>query len=156
MDFDQCYLLVQVAGWGGKLRNFGVNDMWIQTVFPSHLFVQAICFPEYCFPGLQNQHNGGGIFHPWEALTLTLILCLPLWLWVFALSSSDAKSLASCDGAGAGSNLGSRVLGEVETRHPWVPGKGGHSRIVPSKAVCLNPGGFGEEFYNNGSEAGCW
>ena len=72
MDFDQCYLLVQVAGWGGKLRNFGVNDMWIQTVFPSHLFVQAICFPEYCFPGLQNQHNGGGIFHPWEALTLNL------------------------------------------------------------------------------------
>ena len=36
-----------------------------------------------------------------------------------------------------------------------VPGKGGHSRVVPSKAVCLNPGGLGEELYNNGSGVSC-
>ena len=43
---------------------------------------------------------------------------------------------------------------EAETSHLCVPGKGGHSGVVPSTAMCLNPGGFGEDFYNNGSRVG--
>ena len=55
----------------------------------------------------------------------------------------------------AKSNLGDRVLGEVE-KHSFIalPGKGRHSRLPPSKTVCPHPGGFGEEFYSNGSRVG--
>ena len=51
----------------------------------------------------------------------------------------------------AESNLRDRVLGEVE-KNSFIalPGKGGHSGLVPQK-LCPNPGGFGEEFYSNGS-----
>ena len=56
---------------------------------------------------------------------------------------------------GAESNLGDRVLGEVEKKSfIALPGKGGHSGLVPSKTVCPNPGGFGEEFYSSGLRAG--
>ena len=56
---------------------------------------------------------------------------------------------------GATSNLGDRVLGEVEKKSfIALPGRGGHSRLMPSKTVCPNPGGFGEEFYSNGSRVG--
>ena len=34
-----------------------------------------------------------------------------------------------------------------------LPGKGGHSRLLPLKTVS-HPGGFGKEFYSNGSRAG--
>ena len=46
-------------------------------------------------------------------------------------------------------------MGEVE-KNSFIAltGKGGHSRLVPSKTVCPNLGGFGEEFYSNGSRAG--
>lgn len=87
------------------------------------------------------------------------------WPWTYSLPPSLTLSFCPfslwCQKlgllcTGAGSNFGSRVLGEVETWHLWVPGKGGHSRVVPSKAGCLNPGGLGEEFYNNGSGVSCW
>ena len=51
--------------------------------------------------------------------------------------------------------ISDRVLGEVEKDSFVVlPGKRGHSRLLPSKTVCPNPGGFGEEFYSNGSKVG--
>ena len=54
----------------------------------------------------------------------------------------------------AESNLGDRILGEGE-KNSFIalPGKGGHSGLVPLKTVCPNLGGFGEEFYSNGSKA---
>ena len=53
----------------------------------------------------------------------------------------------------AKSNL--RVLGEVE-KNSFIalPGKRGHSGLVPLKTVCPKPGGFDEEFYNNSSRVG--
>ena len=49
-------------------------------------------------------------------------------------------------------NLGDTVLGEVEKNiFTALPGKRGHSRLVPLKTACPNPGGFGEEFYISGS-----
>lgn len=55
---------------------------------------------------------------------------------------------------GAESNLIDRVLGEVE-KNSFIalPSKGGHSGPVSFKTVCPNLGGFGEEFYSNGSRA---
>ena len=41
-------------------------------------------------------------------------------------------------------NLGDRAL----------PGRRGHSGLLPSKILCPNPGGYGEEFYSNGSRSG--
>ena len=57
---------------------------------------------------------------------------------------------------GAESNPRDRVLGEVE-KNSFIalPGKRGCSGLMPSKTVCPNPGGFGEEFYSNGSRQGC-
>ena len=48
---------------------------------------------------------------------------------------------------GAKSNLRNRVLGEVE-KNSFIalPGKGGHSRLLPLKTVCPNLGGITEEF----------
>ena len=41
-------------------------------------------------------------------------------------------------------NLGDRVLGEVEKNNfIALPGKEGHSGLVPLKIVCPNLGGFG-------------
>ena len=55
----------------------------------------------------------------------------------------------------AKSNLRDRVLGEAEkSSFIALPDKWGHSRLLPQKTVCPNPGGFDEEFYNNGSRAG--
>ena len=52
---------------------------------------------------------------------------------------------------GTKSNLRDRILGEVEKNSIIaLPGKGGHSGLVPWKTVCPNPGGFGEEFYSSG------
>ena len=49
----------------------------------------------------------------------------------------------------AESNLTDRVLGEVE-KNSFIalPGKGGHSGLMPSKTVCPNP------IYSNGSRVG--
>ena len=56
---------------------------------------------------------------------------------------------------GAESNLGDRVLGEVENNSfIGLPGKGEHRGFLPLKTVCPNPGGFGEEFYSNSSRMG--
>ena len=54
---------------------------------------------------------------------------------------------------GARSNLGDGVLGEVE-KNSFIalPGKGGHSGLVPLDTPSL--GGFGEEFDSHGSRAG--
>ena len=55
----------------------------------------------------------------------------------------------------AKSNLGDRVLGEVE-KNSFIalPGKGGHSRLLPQNTVCPNLGGLDEEFYSSGSRVG--
>ena len=48
---------------------------------------------------------------------------------------------------GAESTLRDRVLGEVEkNRFIALPGKGVYSGFLPGKTMCLNLGGFGEEF----------
>ena len=66
-------------------------------------------------------------------------------------SRSDAESSASLY-TGAESNLGGRVLGEVEKdSFITLPGKGG---LLPGKTMCPNLGGFDEGFYNNGSKVG--
>ena len=53
---------------------------------------------------------------------------------------------------GAESNLGDRVLGEVEKdTFIALPGKGGHSGLMTRKTVCPNPGRFGEGFWFNGA-----
>ena len=68
----------------------------------------------------------------------------------------DAESSASLY-TGAKSNLGDRVLGEVEKdSFITLPGKGGYSGLLPRKSMCPNPGGFDEEFYDNSSQGwGC-
>ena len=67
---------------------------------------------------------------------------------------SDAESSVSLC-TGAKSNLRDRVLGEVEKESfIALPDKGGHRRLLPSKTVCTNPGGFDEGFYSNGSRVG--
>ena len=55
----------------------------------------------------------------------------------------------------AESNLRDRVWGEVE-KNSFIalPGKEGHSRLLPLKTVCPHPGGFVEEFYSDGSRVG--
>ena len=52
-------------------------------------------------------------------------------------------------------NLGDRVWGEVE-KNSFIalPGKRGHSGLLPQKTMCPNPGGFEEEFYSSGSRVG--
>ena len=53
---------------------------------------------------------------------------------------------------GAKSNLRDRIWGEVQ-KNSFIalPGKGGHSGLLPSQTMCSNPGEFGEEFYGKGS-----
>ena len=53
--------------------------------------------------------------------------------------------------------ISERVLGEVE-KNSFIalPGKGGHSGFLPQKTMCLNPGGFDEEFYSNSSRVVLW
>ena len=56
---------------------------------------------------------------------------------------------------GVESNLRDRVLGEVEKNSfIGLPGKERHSRLLLSKIMCSNLGGFGEEFYSNHSRVG--
>ena len=51
-------------------------------------------------------------------------------------------------------NLRGRFLSEVyKNSFIALPGKGGHSGLLPLKMVCPNLGGFGKEFYSNGSRA---
>ena len=45
----------------------------------------------------------------------------------------------------AESNLGDRVLGEVENSFIALPGKGRHSRLLPQKTMRPYMRGFGEE-----------
>ena len=53
---------------------------------------------------------------------------------------------------GAESSLRDRVLGEVEKdSFIGLPGKGRHRRLLLSKTMCSNLGGFGKEFYSNHS-----
>ena len=48
-----------------------------------------------------------------------------------------------------------RVLGGVEKdSFIALPGKGGHSGLLPWKTMCPNPGEFSEEFYGKGSRLG--
>lgn len=49
--------------------------------------------------------------------------------------------------------LNLRILGDVKKDgFISLPGKGGHSRPMPSKTVFPNPGGSAEELYSNGSK----
>ena len=70
--------------------------------------------------------------------------------WKDFLSQSDAKISTLCTGVQL--NLGDRVLGKVE-KSDFIAllGKRGHNGLMPLKTVCLNLGGFGEEFYSSGS-----
>ena len=53
---------------------------------------------------------------------------------------------------GIESSLKNRVLGAVhKNSFIGLPGNRGHNRLVPSKIVRSNPGGFGKEFYSNSS-----
>ena len=63
------------------------------------------------------------------------------------------KTPALCTGAEL--NLGHRVLDEVE-KNSFIalPGKGGHRWLMCSKLCVPTWGGFGEEFYSNGSRVG--
>ena len=56
---------------------------------------------------------------------------------------------------GAELYLRDRVLGEAE-KNSFIalPGRGRDSRLLPSKTVGPNPGGFSEEFYSYGSRPG--
>ena len=55
---------------------------------------------------------------------------------------------------GAELNLRDGVLGEVaKNSFIALPGKGGHSRLMPRKTVHPNLGEFGEEFYSKCSRA---
>ena len=48
-------------------------------------------------------------------------------------------------------NPGDRALGKVEKNSLIsLPGEGGHNRLSPEK-MCPNWGGFGEDFYSNGT-----
>ena len=52
-------------------------------------------------------------------------------------------------------NLGDRILGKVgKSNFIALLGKRGHNGFMPLKTVCLNLGGFGEEFYSSSSRAG--
>ena len=53
------------------------------------------------------------------------------------------------------SNLRDRVFGEVE-KNSFIalPGKGGHSRLVPLKIMCHRLRGFGKEFHSKRSRVG--
>ena len=63
------------------------------------------------------------------------------------------KTLPLC--TGVKSNLGDRVLGEVEKiSFIALPGKGGHRRLIPFKTCVSIQGGFGEEFHSNCSRVG--
>ena len=56
----------------------------------------------------------------------------------------------------AGSNLRDRVLGDVEKNNfIALPGKGGHSRLLPLKLCVPILGIFGEDFYSCGQVLGC-
>ena len=63
------------------------------------------------------------------------------------------KALSLC--SGAKSNFRDRVLGEVE-KNSFIalPGKGGHSRLVPLKIMCHRLRGFGKEFHSKRSRVG--
>ena len=52
-------------------------------------------------------------------------------------------------------NLRDRVLGEEE-KNSFIalPGKQGHSGLLPQNVMCPNPGESGDEFYGNGSRVG--
>ena len=65
------------------------------------------------------------------------------------LSQTDAKISTLCTGIQL--NLGDRILGKVgKSNFIALLGKRGHNGFMPLKTVCLNLGGFGEEFYSSG------
>ena len=66
---------------------------------------------------------------------------------------NDAETWPLCTGAEL--NLGDKVLGEIE-KNSFValPGKRGHSRLLPSK-LCVPTQGNLVEFYINCSRVSC-
>ena len=54
-------------------------------------------------------------------------------------------------------NLADRILGEVE-KNSFIalPGKGGHSGLLPSKTVCPHPGDLVRSFIAIVQGWGCW
>ena len=73
--------------------------------------------------------------------------------WPLILVDLMLKAQPLC--TGAESNLGDRVLGEVEENSfIALSGKGGHRGSCSEKSMYPNPGGFDEEFYSSGSKVG--
>ena len=71
------------------------------------------------------------------------------WLSQFA---ALVKTWLLCSNAEL--NIGDRILGEGERNSfTALPGKGGHTGLMPSKPCVPNLGMFGE-FYSSGSMAG--
>ena len=72
------------------------------------------------------------------------------YYYTYSRKNNAAENSASLF-TSAESNLRDRVLGEVEKdSFTGLPGKGRHSRLLLSKSMCPNLGGFGEEFYSKG------
>ena len=56
---------------------------------------------------------------------------------------------------GVASSLKNRVLGALhKNSFIALPGKGGHSRLVPLKIMCHRLRGFGKEFHSKRSRVG--
>ena len=65
------------------------------------------------------------------------------------------KAWPLCTNTRAKSNLGDRVLDEIE-KDSFIPlpGKGRHTRLLSQKAMYLNPKELNEGFYNSKSKVG--
>ena len=103
-----------------------------------------LSFPEFHFPDLQNKHNGGGLFHPWEALTLNLFSASPFDSEFLSFLPLMQKLGLLC--TSAGSNLGSRVLGEVETWHFGCQAKGNTAGLCTQKQCVSTLGDLVKSF----------
>ena len=80
-------------------------------------------------------------------------MCCPVFCFC-SPPHTDAESSVSLY-TSAQLNLRDRVLAEVEKdSFIALPGKGGHSGLLPRKTMCLNLGGFDEEFHSNSSRVG--
>ena len=95
---------------------------------------------------------------------------IPTYVWIVGLSSllscelsalqkvfpnSDFVAESSASMLRCWIKSQSRVFGEVEKKSfIALPGKGRHSRLLPSKTMCPNSGEFSEEFYGSGSRVG--
>ena len=89
-----------------------------------------------------------GVAKSWTRLSdFTSLHFLPMQQG-YCNSTADAEILAFCTGAEL--NRRDRVLVEIEKNSSIaLPGKGGHSRLLPSKLCVPSLKGFDEESYSN-------